>query len=140
MREAEGRTADASSIFTSFGDCQAPEVRIVADMLLEREVEDGFGTTAQACISAVRYEIAFARGHGQNGGIVLEHESPVPIKVADASQLGFDSSSEVDERDIVFLERVERVHRRGQIARVAVPEGTWRAADSVHVRPGRLEQ
>jgi predicted ATPase len=94
MREAEGRIADVTSIFTSFDDYQAPDLRITADMILERRVEDDFGTQAEACISTVRYEIAFARDPDQQGAVALTHESLVPIKTGDARNLGFKASSD----------------------------------------------
>ncbi|MCG8555621.1 MAG: AAA family ATPase [Proteobacteria bacterium] len=93
-REVQGRAADVNSMFTSFGDFRAPEVRITADMLLEREVEDDFGTGASACISSVRYEIAFRPDEDQPAGVVLDHESLQPTRIAEARQLGFDASSD----------------------------------------------
>ena len=94
MRETQGRIADVTSVFTSFDDYTAPEMRITADMIVERNVEDDFGTPAEACISTVRYEIAFERDSRQHGGVVLTHESLTPIKVADGKRLGFHASNE----------------------------------------------
>jgi len=94
MRETEGRIADVTSMFTSFDDYWAEELRITADMILERHVEDDFGTQAEACISSARYEIAFERDATQQGGVALTHESLTPIKVGDAKQLGFRASTE----------------------------------------------
>jgi len=47
---------------------------------------------------------------------------------------------QVDDADVVFLESVERVGARGRIARVEVPQGTWRALNAPHVRPAKLKQ
>ncbi|MBK9001342.1 MAG: AAA family ATPase [Myxococcales bacterium] len=127
MREAEGRIADVTSVFTSFDDYHAGELRITAEMVLERSVEDDFGTTAEASISSARYEIAFSRDESQPGGIILTHESLSPIRVGDAKHMGFRAATEfkssvvTGRRSGPFLSTTDNaahIHQEGHQGRV----------------------
>lgn len=126
-REAEGRGADVVAMFTSFDDYRAPEMRIAAEMLLDPKVEDDFGTPTSACISSVRYELAFELNEDSQSGVALTHESLEPIKIADARKLGFGSSKEFKTTAAIgrraggpFLstqEQVAHVHQEGHQGR-----------------------
>ena len=95
IREAKGRGPDASSLFTSFGAFRAEEIRFVADMVVERKVQDDFGVAAEAQRSTLRYTVAFELQQ-ENGSerLVLREESLLGIKVEDARRdLPFDSTA-----------------------------------------------
>lgn len=94
LRETRGRSPESRSLFTAFGDFTAQEMSFVADLLIEREVQDDFGVTAQAAISTLRYELAF-RLSNEDGieRLELAKESLSPIKQEEARRnLGFPSS------------------------------------------------
>lgn len=80
LREAKGRSPDPRSLFSTFGSYRAPEIRFEADLILERDVEDEFGVTAEAAISTVRYEVAFRLNDSEKPErLELSHESLIPI-------------------------------------------------------------
>lgn len=91
VREAKGRAPDPRSLFTSFGDFVAPEIRFVADLLVQREVQDDFGVTAEAAISSLRYTLALRLSNGDGAErLELAEESLSPIKLEQARRdLGF---------------------------------------------------
>jgi hypothetical protein len=60
VRETKGRAPDPRSLFTSFGDFVAPEIRFVADLLVDREVQDDLGVPAKAAITSLRYTLPYA--------------------------------------------------------------------------------
>ncbi len=95
LRETRGRV-DARSLFSSVGDYEAPEIRIVADLLVRRQVEDDFGTLAEAATSSVRYTVAFERTRDETPErLVLIEESLVPITQKEARRsIGFETSTD----------------------------------------------
>jgi predicted ATPase len=91
LREAKGRSPEPRSLFTAFGNFRAPEIRFAAEVLIERNVQDDFGVTAEASISALRYEVAF-RLASEDGfeHLELAEETLVPINLEEARRnLGF---------------------------------------------------
>lgn len=94
VREAKGRAPDPRSLFTSFGDFVAPEIRFVADLLVEREVQDDFGVPAKAAITSLRYTLALRLANSEGvERLELAEESLSPIRLEDARQnLGFPAS------------------------------------------------
>lgn len=91
LRETKGRSPEPKSLLTTFESFRAEEMRFVADMVVGREVQDDFGTTAEASISSLRYELALrVSDDGAGERLELAHESLHPLKVSDArSTLGF---------------------------------------------------
>jgi predicted ATPase len=80
LREAEGRSTDPRSLFTSFAGFQAKEMMFTADLLLNTGVEDKFGVQAEATKSAVRYEVGFRLDEsGAPVRLELTHERLVPL-------------------------------------------------------------
>jgi predicted ATPase len=59
LRETKGRSPEPRSLFTSFQDYRAPELSFIAEMIVDREVQDDFGVPAEAAISTLRYELTF---------------------------------------------------------------------------------
>ena len=59
LRAAKGRSPEPRSLFTSFQDYRARELSFVAEMIVDRDVQDDFGVPAKAAISTLRYEVAF---------------------------------------------------------------------------------
>ncbi len=91
LRTTSDRSFDVASLFTAFQGYVAPEMRFIADLIVERKVEDDFGVESEAAISSVRYEVAFVLnredGHDR---LELREESLLPIKLTDAGRnLGF---------------------------------------------------
>jgi predicted ATPase len=71
-------------------------------------------------------------------GLPVDHDNPLrQVIVNTHSPLVY---REVDDGDVVFIESVERVGGRGRVARVEVPDGTWRAKETAHVRPAKIHQ
>src|SRR5579875_3741181 len=96
VRDARGRAADPSALFTAFGDYRSPEIRFVADLIVERDVQDDFGVRARAATSALRYELAFVLDH-QDGvqRLKITEESLVPMPIRSArKELGFNATKE----------------------------------------------
>ncbi len=118
LRETRGRT-DARSLFTSFGDYEAPEIRIVADLLIRREVEDDFGTSATAATTSVRYEVAFRRTRGETPErLTLVEESLVPTTQRETRrEIGFKSSK-------VFLDSVVQGRRTAPFISTHLEDGS----------------
>lgn len=127
LRETSSRRLQAGPLFTAFGDYRAPEMWFEADMLLEPEVVDDFGATAEASITSVRYTIAFRADPEAPGGMVLTHESLVPISVNDARKnLGFAASGKFKSsairgrRTVPFMttdKGVVQIHQEGHAGR-----------------------
>ncbi len=94
LRETKGRSSEPGSLFLSSGRFRAPEFRFVADLLIERDVQDDFGVSAQASISTVRYTLAFRLNRDEGAErLELAEEDLSPIKLSDARRsLGFNSS------------------------------------------------
>lgn len=102
IRDTSGRSAEPNALFTAFGAFRAPEIRFVADLLVDQNVRDDFGVPARAAISSLRYEIAFALDE-QDGvqRLQLIHESlnPIPIHTA-RKGIGFPTKKEFLETSI----------------------------------------
>ncbi len=99
LRETKGRSPEPRSLFTTFEDFRAPEMRFTAEMVVDRQVEDDFGVQAEAATSALKYELAFRLDETDGGQrLELAEEKLTPIKIRDARKnLGFSSSSEFRE-------------------------------------------
>ena len=85
VRDARGRAVDPAALFSAFGDFHSPEIRLIADLLVERDVQDDFGVGARAATSALRYEIAFVldqRDGVQRLKLAAESLNPVPVGTA----------------------------------------------------------
>jgi predicted ATPase len=91
VRETKGRAPDPRSLFTSFGDFVAPEIRFVADLLVNQEVQDDFGVSAMAAITSLRYTLALRMSNGDGmERLELAEESLSPVKQGEARRnLGF---------------------------------------------------
>ena len=82
LREAKGRSPEPRSLFTAFGQFRAPEFRLTADLLLQRDVQDDFGVEAKAAISSVRYEVGFRLNEEERPErleLITESLVPMPI-------------------------------------------------------------
>ena len=91
LRETKGRSPEPRALFTAFGGYRAPEIRFTAEMIVDREVQDDFGVTDTASISALSYCVAF-RLASEDGVERLElvREELKPITVANARKnVGF---------------------------------------------------
>ncbi len=85
LRETRGRSPEPRSLFTSFGDFRAPEIRLAAEMIMPRDVEDDFGVCATAAISTVVYEVAFRLDEGADvERLELVEEWLRPVKASEA--------------------------------------------------------
>jgi predicted ATPase len=107
LRETKGRAPEPSTLFTRFEDYRASEIRLTAEMIIERAVQDDFGVPAEAAISTLRYEVAFRLGaNGEAGRLELAEESLVPIRTSVAGkELGFTSSKGFRENALVGVRR-----------------------------------
>lgn len=112
VRGAEPETADPLDLFWTDGHKRATEIRMVAEMVVEREVLDDFGREAEASSTFLRYEIKI--GHeaparkGEMGKLILRHESLDYIPKEKARhQLGFPLSAQN------FRDKVVMNKRRG---------------------------
>jgi predicted ATPase len=97
VRETSGRSADPRSLFTSFGDFQATEIRLTAEMIVRRQVEDELGNGDEASISTLTYEVAFRLDGDPSGGERLElvFEQLIPTTIGEARKnIGFKISPE----------------------------------------------
>lgn len=89
LRDTSGRSLQPADLFTKLKDYVAPQMRFVADMIVDRPVRDDFGVEAKASISTLRYEVAFGLSDDKSR-LELEHESLEPIKLSDARKsIGF---------------------------------------------------
>lgn len=83
VRETKGRSADPRSLFTTFEGYTAREIRIIAELIVDREVQDDFGVGAKAAISTLRYEIALQL-QDEDGveRLILTEEKldPIPLR------------------------------------------------------------
>lgn len=99
VRETGGRSAEPQSLFTSFGDFRAAEIRFVAEMIVDRRVQDELGNVGEASASTLVYELAFRLGGDTSGGSRLElvFESLSTTTVSDATaRAGFVMSPEFE--------------------------------------------
>ena len=140
LRETKGRSPESRSLFTAFGDFVAPEMSFVADLLIERNVQDDFGVTAQAAISTLRYELAFRLSNEEGiERLELARESLTPIKQEEARRnLGFPSSTRFKDSTVLgrrvgdFISTIEsesrpqiKVHQEGHGGKtVPAPKST----------------
>ena len=80
LRQSASRSQDPRCLFTQFGRYVAPEIRIEADLLIGKSVEDDFGVVEEATRSPLRYEVAFRLADSSQGGrFELVHESLDPL-------------------------------------------------------------
>lgn len=95
LREAEARSADPRTLFTSYAGYRATEMVFTADLLLTTEVEDKFGVRAEATKSAVEYEVGFRLDDsGVPVRLQLTHERLVPLTNDEVRRrVGFKASS-----------------------------------------------
>ena len=84
LRDTHGRVPQPSDLFTKLKGYTAPEMRFIADLIVDREVADDFGVKAKASISTLRYEVAF--GLNDNDMLELIYESLNPMKRSEARQ------------------------------------------------------
>ena len=97
VRETSGRSADPGSLFTSFGEFRASEIRLIAEMIVRRQVQDELGNGDEASISTLTYEVAFRLDRDPSGGERLElvFEQLTPTTIGEATRnVGFPISSE----------------------------------------------
>jgi len=141
LRESRGRAAAPRSLFCAFGGYRAPEIRLTADLVVDRGAQDDFGVAAEAAISTVRYTVAFHLNEEERPErLELAEESLVPIPLDKArKELGFPrkkgfTDSVVQGRRVVpFIstEKVDgepriRVHQEGHGGReVPAPKSSW---------------
>lgn len=94
LRESRGRSPEPRSLLTAFGHYRAPEIRLTADLAIDRKAEDEFGVAAEASISTVRYTVAFRlNGQEKPERLELSEETLVPVAQEKArKELVFDSS------------------------------------------------
>src|SRR5271168_2287976 len=91
LRETKGRSPEPRSLFTAFGGYRAPEIRFTAEMIVDRAVQDDFGVTDTASISALSYCVAL-RLAPEDGVERLElvREELKPMTIANARRhIGF---------------------------------------------------
>lgn len=107
LRETKGRNPEPSTIFSCFENFRASEVCFLAEMIVDREVEDDFGVRASAAISTLRYEVRFRLPPGgESERLELVHESLDPIRVGDAAkELGFPTSKTFRESALTGVRR-----------------------------------
>lgn len=118
LRHTGGKSHTPEELFTRFGSFRAEEMRFVADLLIERKVEDDFGVPAEAAISTLRYTVAFRLGEEHPEHLELAHESLEPIKLSDARKsLSFPHSKE-------FRDSVVGGRRTTSFVSTAGPERT----------------
>ncbi len=91
LRETKGRSPEPRSLFTTFHEYTAPEMRFTAELIVDRSVQDDFGVSAEAAISTLAYEVAFAlRNDDGVERLVLINEALYPIPQTRAKvNLGF---------------------------------------------------
>lgn len=141
LREARGRFPEPRSLFSTFGDYRAPEIRLTAELIVRRENRDEFGVSAEAAISTVVYTVAFRlNGSEKPERLELAEESLLPIPLATArKEIGFKKKKQfVDSvvegrRTVPFIsteiidgEPRIRVHQEGHGGRmVPAPKSSW---------------
>jgi predicted ATPase len=88
VRETKGRSAEPRSLFTTFEGYTAREIRLTAELIVDRKVQDDFGVSATAAISTLRYEVAFGvRTEDGVERLVLTEEKLDPIPLHDAQDV-----------------------------------------------------
>jgi predicted ATPase len=106
LREAQGRAPSPSGLFTAFGGYRSAELRIAADMIVDRRVIDDYGVAAEAAISTLRYEIAFRIDDSEPDRLVLTHESLLPLKASEVRRtLGFAHDKSFEDSAIAGVRR-----------------------------------
>jgi predicted ATPase len=96
LREVKGRSPEPRSLFTTFAGYTAQEIRFTAELILDKEVEDDFGVSANASTATLRYEVAFRLDRDAHGErLVLHEERLEPITQTEAKRrLGFPTSKD----------------------------------------------
>ena len=92
------RSGDPADLFWQGSGDRRRLMRLAAEMIIPRLVEDDVGRQAEASITFVRYQLEIGyqpvSGLGKVGGLVLESEWMLPIRLGDAGQhLGFPHSA-----------------------------------------------
>ncbi len=96
LRETKGRSLEPRSLFTTSASFRSEEIRFIANLVVNREVQDDFGVAAKAATSSLEYTLAF---RVQNGGgaerLELVEESLLPTPIVKARKdIGFPASKE----------------------------------------------
>ncbi len=96
LREAQGRSPEPRSLFSAFGEFRAPEIRLTANLIVDRDAQDDFGISAEAAISTVQYTVAFRLGEEEKPErLELIEETLIPISLEKSRKdIGFESSKE----------------------------------------------
>lgn len=133
LREAKGRSPEPRSLFTTFGSFRSPELRLEADLILNKNVRDDFGVEASSSISTVRYTVAFRLNDSEKPErLELVEESLRPVSLERARQgLGFPASADFRKtaisgrRTVPFVSTEQgdggpeiRVHQEGHGGRI----------------------
>jgi len=107
LRESTGRSLDPKRLFTLFGNYVSPTLRLEADMIVEPQVEDDFGVTAEASKSVLRYAIKFQLDERESPSrLQLVEESLDPILKEDALATNLFATSKI------FVDKYLRHGRR----------------------------
>jgi predicted ATPase len=92
VRATEGGPSDPGMLFFDDGTGRPRQMRLVAEMIVPREVTDDFGRQAVASTSYLRYELlleytapAPSGPFGRTGGIRLARESLTNLRAGDAN-------------------------------------------------------
>ncbi len=96
LREARGRSPEARSLFSAFGNFRSPEIRLTTDLLVDRQAQDEFGIAAKAGISTVQYTVAFRLNEEEKPErleLVEESLAPIPLEKA-RKDIGFKRAKE----------------------------------------------
>jgi len=79
VRGGDVGTGDVLGLFWTQGETRSPEIRIAAEMIVDRNVEDDFGRPTEATSTFLRYEVRFGyegpSHRGMLGRLVLLHET-----------------------------------------------------------------
>ncbi len=86
----EGPPIDPSQVLARYGDWRARQLRLTAELIVDRRVEDDYGVVCETATTALRYTVALRPDPG--GGLALCEEQLLPMGVvATRRGLGFPS-------------------------------------------------
>ena len=81
---------EPAQLLTSYGSWRARQLRLTAELIVDRRVEDDYGVACETATTALRYTVALRPGPA--GGLVLCEEQLLPMGVAVTRRgLGFPS-------------------------------------------------